>query len=183
MPTTAPSPIDALLDRLLQREGGFVDRSEDAGGPTNLGITQTTLDQWRISNALPRMDVASLTTDEARRIYAARYFVTPGYDRIAHRPLQEFMFDFAVNSGPRTATMALQKALDDMGINTGPVDGDLGPKTQAALAAAASRMSELYFRVKCERYELLLRYVGADHRQAIFAAGWANRLDEIDRHS
>jgi lysozyme family protein len=174
------SPVDALIDRLLQREGGYVNRPEDAGGPTNYGITQSTLNLWRQASGALWMDVAALTADEARTIYKARYLIAPGYAAIPDAALQEFLFDFAVNSGPGTATRALQTALKGMGANPGPIDGSLGPRTRAALAAVEKRLAELYYRVKCERYELLLRYVGRDHRQAIFAVGWANRLDELN---
>lgn len=171
--------VDSLIGRLIQREGGYVNHSEDAGGPTNFGITQATLAAWR-NKAVSAGDVAALTADEAGRIYRAKYLVQPGYGSIADASLQEFMFDFGVNSGSGAATVALQVSLRAMGADPGPIDGDLGPRTRAALMAVQERAHELYYRVKCERYELLLRYVGRDARQAIFAAGWANRLDELD---
>lgn len=172
--------VDALIDRLIKREGGYVNNADDAGGATKYGITQTTLSTWRRAVGEPWMDVADLTEDEAARIYKARYLVAPGYGGISDPEMQEFLFDFAVNSGPRAATSALQTALKAMGSDPGLIDGDLGPRTRAAIDAVSARMAELYYRTKCERYELLLRYVGADHRQAIFAAGWANRLDELN---
>jgi hypothetical protein len=34
---------------------------------------------------------------------------------------------------------------------------------------------------KAERYEFLLRYVGRDPSQAVFAQGWANRLNQFEK--
>jgi|GEM_PF-4548155 len=36
-----------LIDRLIDREGGFVDHPADRGGPTKYGITLRTLSKWR----------------------------------------------------------------------------------------------------------------------------------------
>lgn len=57
-------------------------------------------------------------------------------------------------------------------------DGDFGPASRAALAKITNRTA-LFYAVKCERYELLLRDVGARPVHAVFAPGWSNRLDEF----
>jgi len=171
--------VQDLIARLIQREGGFVDNPVDAGGATNYGITQATFNSWRASIGRPVANVQNLPIDEASQIYAARYFYGPGFDAISDPDLQEFLFDFAVNSGPAAAVSALQTSLNGMGLDSGRVDGDLGPKTRGAITRCQN-IPELYYRVKSERWELLLRYIGRDHRQAIFALGWANRLDELN---
>lgn len=175
----APSQkVEDLISKIIKREGGYVNNSADAGGPTCWGITQATLSQWR-GYPVTAEEVAMLPIDVARQIYRKNYFYVPGFDAIEDPELQEFMVDFGVNSGPGAATKALQTSLLGMGLNPGGVDGDLGPKTRAALALCKN-IPELYYRIKSERWELLLRYIGRDHRQAIFAAGWANRLDELN---
>lgn len=169
--------IEAMIDRLIEREGGFVDHPADRGGPTIYGITLATLGEWR-GAPVARLDIALLGVDEARAIYRDRYLVRPGFDAVADPDLRELVFDFAVNSGPAAAARALQTALRDMGLYAGAIDGGFGPKSQAALAACAN-IPELYYRTKCERYELYLRFIGRDSRQAVFATGWSNRMDEL----
>lgn len=169
--------IDRLIDRLIGREGGFVDHPADRGGPTRHGITLAVLGAWR-GVPVDRHEVARLGRDEARAIYRDTYFTRPGFDAIADSRLQELVFDFAVNAGPAAAARALQTALRDMGLYDGAIDGGFGPRSRAALAACPN-IPELYYRTKCERYELYLRFIGRDPAQATFATGWANRLDDL----
>ena len=42
--------VAALIDRLLVREGGYVDHAADRGGPTKYGITQANADQMKTSD-------------------------------------------------------------------------------------------------------------------------------------
>lgn len=166
------SAIDDLITRVIEREGGYVDHPNDAGGPTKYGITQGTLTASR-GRATSALDVQTLSLDEARAIYRKNYFDAPGFGSIEYPPLLEFLFDYGVNSGPMTATRSLQAAL---GVTP---DGIFGPLSKAALGRVTN-LPALFYRVKAERYELLLRYIGRDPSQAVFAAGWANRLDQFE---
>ena len=166
------SSIDQLIDNVIAREGGYVNNSADAGGPTKYGITLATLHDWR-KTPVGASDVANMTMDEARAIYKANYFTKPGLDAVTDPQIQEFLFDYGINSGPGAAVKALQTAI---GV---PADGGFGPVSRAALAKI-NNMQALFYRLKAERYELLLRYIGRDPRQAVFATGWANRLDQFE---
>jgi lysozyme family protein len=169
--------VDTLIDRLLVREGGYVNNPVDRGGPTNFGITQATLAQWT-DCSVSADDVKNMSRSTAAEIYRADYFTKPGFDAITDPALQEFMFDFGVNSGTGAATRALQTSLRQMKLYPGTIDGAIGPQTRQALRGVTN-WPELYFRVKCERFELYLRFIGNDHAQAQFATGWANRMDEF----
>src|SRR3546814_16453177 len=70
--------VDALLDRLLAKEGGFVDHPADRGGPTNWGITSAVA---RGEGFMGDMD--ALPQSLARSIYRRRYWATPGFPRVA----------------------------------------------------------------------------------------------------
>ena len=164
--------VSDLIDRVIAREGGFSDNAADAGGATNWGITISTLRDWR-REPVSVDDVRNLTVDEAKQIYRSRFFVASGFDQVKDPQLLELLFDFAVNSGVYTATRALQRCI---GVKD---DGAFGPLSAAALRAT-NNYAALFYKIKCERYELLLRYIGFDHAQAIFATGWSNRLDQFD---
>lgn len=163
--------IDTLIDSLLVREGGYVNHPDDRGGATNFGITQGTLAAWR-GKPVTAFEVQSLSRDEAKAIYKDRYFTKPGFDAITDPGVQEFLFDYGVNSGTATAVKALQTV-----IGAQP-DGDFGPKSRAALAKVTN-MDALYNALVAQRLLFLLGIVGRDHSQAVFALGWRNRVAEF----
>lgn len=171
--------IDSMIDAVIQREGGYVDHPLDAGGPTKYGITQATLTAWS-GRSISASDVANMSEDTARAIYRSQYFVRPGFDVVPDPATQEMLFDYAVNSGPSAAVKSLQVVLRDMGLYTGGIDGVIGPLCRQALRAVGN-WGELYYRLKCERFEAYLRYIGRRNDQVAFATGWANRMDTLQR--
>jgi lysozyme family protein len=169
--------IDQMIFDVLSREGGYSNRATDAGGPTKYGITLATLHAWR-KCPVSAYDVQQLTTEEAARIYRANYFPA-GYESIPDAAVLELLFDFGVNSGVGAAVEALQTVLKHMGLYGGEIDGSFGPQSSAALAKVKN-WPALFYAVKCERYELLLRFVGRRPEQAEYAIGWANRNDQFE---
>ena len=83
------------------------------------------------------------------------------------------IFSRASFSAVPAASKALQRAI---GVKD---DGAIGPISLAALKAV-NNTAALFYRVKCERYELLLRFIGSDAEEAAFAIGWSNRLDQFE---
>jgi len=167
----AKDDIDAILDEVLRREGGYVNHPADRGGPTKYGITAATLGAWRhLGRAATAKEVAALTVQEARTIYRQRYVTDPGFEGITHEPLLALLVDAGVHSGPKRAVEWLQTAL---GVTA---DGILGPRTRAALAQADP--VAVYRRVLAARLRFLGRLITNDRRQAAFAAGWMARMAE-----
>jgi lysozyme family protein len=156
-----------IIDDLLVREGGFVDHPDDKGGPTNFGITQATLAEWR-SRPVTVDDVRNLTVGEAREIYGQLYIMGPGFLAIIDSQVRGLAVDCAVNHGPKRAVQLLQEAARVF------TDGVLGPATEAAI----NRMtpSVLYRRMCAARVRLYGTIITKDPSQAVFAAGWANRV-------
>lgn len=158
--------IDDLISKVIEREGGYVNHVNDHGGATNWGITQGTLSDWRGSPATD-FHVRTLSQAEARLIYRERYF--KGLEGVTDPKVLELLFDYAVNSGPGRAVKALQSVIGAM------PDGAFGPKSAAALKAVPDQ-SKLYWPLVCERLDNYLRIIERDPSQAVFAAGWANRM-------
>lgn len=163
-----------LIEGIVQREGGFVNNPNDNGGPTKYGITIATLASWR-GVPVSVEDVRNLTVAEAAAIYEKRYILDPGLENVKDPALRELLVDFGVLSGPKRAVAGLQKAL---GFSDADCDGQFGPKSRAALAADTNPVA-LFYKVKCERLEQLLRIL-SNASQAVFANGWANRLDHFE---
>jgi len=169
--------IGDLIARVIKREGGYVNNSADAGGPTKYGITLATLHEYR-GTAVGAADVMNLSEDEAAQIYRTRYFPA-GLEAIDNDAVLEELFDYGVNSGTGAAVSALQTILKREGLYQGAIDGAFGPQSAVALGKVKN-WPALFYAIKCERYELLLRYIGRRPDQAQFATGWANRLDTIE---
>src|SRR5581483_6485086 len=94
----------AIIDRVLRYEGGFVNNAFDKGGPTNFGITAATLGAWRrLGRPATVEEVKALTAAEAGQIYEARFISDPGFDGIADDYLRTVVVDCAVLYGPKRA--------------------------------------------------------------------------------
>jgi len=137
--------IETILDGLLVREGGFINRPDDRGGPTKYGITQRTLSAWR-GVAVSVADVQALSRAEAREIYADQYYRKPGFDRVhAISPrIADELLDTGVNCGPLVAVGFLKRSLNVFNQNEKfyldvDVRGPIGPETLSALQAFLSR--------------------------------------------
>jgi len=163
---------DEIIDGILQREGGYSDRVQDGGGPTNHGITAATLGAWRkLGRQATRDEVRALQSDEARDIYRQQYITAPRFDRVADARLRALLVDFGVHSGPVRAVKALQRAVDV------PIDGVIGAQTLDALRQVDA--DEVYRAVLRERGELIAAILQRDKSQLTFAAGWLRRLMEF----
>lgn len=162
--------VRATLDRILIREGGFVDNPADRGGPTKYGITLNTLSE-HLGRPASTAEVEALTETEALTIYRKRYISDPGFDSISDPALFDLVVDSAVNHGPSRATKLLQGA-----VGTKP-DGVIGPETLRGLSLTPPAVVRR--RVLAARVRLYGRIISADHSQAVFAAGWLNRAAEF----
>lgn len=98
-------------------EGGYANDPRDPGGETKYGISK---------RSYPSLDIKNLTRDQVRPIYRADFWGPAGCD-VVPGPLKYPLFDFAVNSGPKTAVRTLQKRLGVIS------DGIIGPKTLAEI--------------------------------------------------
>lgn len=171
--------IDTLIDRLIAREGGYIDHPADRGGATNWGITRAVAraDGWQGSmRDLPRARAAA--------IYARVYWRGPGFDRIAARApaLAEELFDTGVNMGTGVAIGFLQRALN--ALNRGQrdypdlaVDQTIGAATLAALDSFLAQRGRAGEAVLVKAIDALQgeRYVTLAERRPVneaFLYGW-----------
>ena len=105
--------IDQMIQDVLKREGGYVDHPSDRGGPTKYGITQNTLSKY-YGYAATTDEVKALSIDVAEEIYKRNYFYGPAINTLVE-DIQPFIFDCAVNHGPRTAIKFIQSVCNQAG--------------------------------------------------------------------
>ena len=127
--------VDALIDGLLEREGGYVNHPADKGGPTCFGITEAVARAHGYAGAM-----RNLPRSEAAAIYRRLYWLRPRFDQVAKRAdrVAAELFDTGVNMGPAVATTFLQRALTALNRNAKDY-ADLTPDGRVGAHAACAR--------------------------------------------
>ena len=157
-----------LLNRLSEREGGFVNNPYDRGGPTKYGITLNTLSNWR-GYTVTVEEIKKLDKKEANEIYNQEYWIKPGFNTLeGDERVIELLFDSAVHHGPSNAIKMLQEALQ---LKT---DGIIGPRTRQAVKLHSN--NEVLAKMIGARLRFIARIVRRDPSQTEFILGWSNRL-------
>ena len=161
-----------LLERILRREGwpDYTEPSDtypDRGGPTKGGITLTALRRWRKEPRISQRDLRALTKDEALAILRQRYVGSNGIHLLEETPLFEQVVDNSVLSGPYLSVCDLQLAL---GVY---VDGVIGPKTCAAVAAQGAAVRGKLVRTRAMR---IVAFVQQHPKQLVYLKGWMRRI-------
>lgn len=170
-PTGAYSDAFLKCHLVIERwEGGYVNHPSDPGGPTNMGVTQAVLANWR-GHPVTAMDVKNLTREEARRIFFAKYLRSLRADELA-LPLALMTYNCGVNSGIGRGGKFLQRVLNRQGAGLSE-DGKIGRLSiQAAQAANIQQAVSDY----ADIYETFYRGLSTFH---VFGKGWMNRLNEV----
>ena len=179
---------DALIDGLIEREGGYVNHPADKGGPTCFGISEAVARAHGYAGAM-----RNLPREEAAAIYRRLYWLRPRFDRVASRSsrIAAELFDTGVNMGPAVATTFLQRALTALNRNGRDYadltpDGRVGPLTLHALDAFLETRGKkggetvLLRALEALQGERYLRLAERRPANEAFLYGWlANRIGTI----
>ena len=176
--------INILIDKVIEREGGFSDHPADRGGPTRWGVTEAVARAHGYAG-----DMRHFPREDAVAIYKRNYWLRPGFDQIARRAPQiaAELFDAGINMGTGTATGFLQRALNALNRNGRDykdisVDRIIGRETLGALDVFLRKRGTKGEAVLLKAIEALqgARYIElAETRPAnqAFLYGWlANRI-------
>jgi lysozyme family protein len=154
------------LAAVLVHEGGFVNNPKDPGGMTNLGCTKAVWEE-HCGHPVDEKAMRALTPSDVGPLYKRKY-----WDKVAGDELPAgvdcVVFDAAINSGPGRAAKWLQACV---GVE---VDGNIGPKTLAAVRAFNPRtLIEDY----CKRR---LSYMMDLPTWGTFGRGWSKRVNNVN---
>ena len=150
---------DSAFRLLLENEGGLVDDKNDSGGITKYGISK---------KAYPNLDIPSLTLWQAQDIYRRDYWERCKCDYIPDA-LSVAVFDFAVNSGIKTAIKKLQIAL---GVTA---DGIIGNQT----VGVCNRLPVK--KVLDDYMDLRLDYLMSLPKWKYYGNGWGKRVERTKK--
>ncbi|MCC0809556.1 hypothetical protein FPV16_25735 [Methylobacterium sp. W2] len=165
----AASNFERALPLVLKHEGGYVDHPSDPGGATNLGVTIGTLSSW-LKRPATKADVKALTRATVAPIYRKNYWDVLRCDEMP-AGVDYAVFDFGVNSGPKRAAMALQRAI---GVAD---DGIIGKVTIANIATRP--VDQIIERLMADRMTFLRRL----STWQTFGKGWTSRCDGVLREA
>lgn len=102
------STFEIAILTVLKNEGGFVENSNDSGGPTNFGISLVWL---RLMGFNVNVDyVKHMTQETAIAIYKKYWWDRQSYFRITDQSIATKLFDLAVNEGTSQAFKLIQRA-------------------------------------------------------------------------
>jgi hypothetical protein len=96
---TAGSDFDKIVAWILSWEGKRANDKNDAGGVTNMGVTQDTYDRWRDSRKQPRGHVYNMSETEAKDVYYNMFWIGCGCDKLTDRRLAFVHMNASVGSG------------------------------------------------------------------------------------
>lgn len=151
----------ALAHTLKWEGGATITRDpHDPGGVTKYGIAQA---------FHPDVDVENLTLDQAAKIYLNDYWLPMNCEGIAtiDEIVAAKVFDMGVNPGPHSGAVIFQSAIKVLSPGLS-VDGKIGPKTLAALAAIDIQTAKELIQERLEAY-----YRNRDNPR--FEKGWLRR--------
>jgi lysozyme family protein len=160
--------FEQAVERILKREGGYVNDANDTGGATKYGISE---------KSHPNIDIDNLTIDEAKKIYKCEY-----WDRSICEELPLALafnyFDAIVNCGFGNAGEILQRAInrkllsEEEGRSPIAVDGIVGPITTRWAKFYGRSLGE-FFTIERIRYYVEIANCRPTNRK--FLRGWLNR--------
>ena len=161
------SNFDNALAAVLHHEGGFVNHPSDPGGMTNLGCTKTTWEEW-VGHPVGEKTMRALTPSDVAPLYKRKYWDKIKGDELPNG-IDYAVFDAAINSGPGRAVKWLQ------GCVGADMDGALGPKTLALVAAADQKqLVEDYAKRR-------LSFLTDLPTWSTFGKGWGRRVSEVEK--
>lgn len=167
------------VESVLREEGGYVHNPVDAGGATNMGVSdaadgkkdgQIDLDRDGMGDIDPR----ELTREQAIAYYKTWYW-HPTWEELPSQDLATSLLDCAVNQGQGTAIRLLQEALCALGYRV-KVDGVFGSATLSAVIK--SETEEPGMLIRHFRAKRAIRYVTRvleKPDQMAFLHGWLSR--------
>jgi len=170
------SNFEQSLNLVLRSEGGFQSDTRDSGnrlpdgrwGCTNLGVTQAAYEYY-LKRRVTMDEMKALNRETVKPFYKDGYW-DPCMCSYLPIGVDYLVFDISVNAGDDRAERLLQETVGSV------VDGEIGPKTLAAVSAFDPKALIIKFsQVKAEWYKSL--------HNATYEQGWLNRVAEVQANA
>lgn len=166
--------VNKLVPHILKWEGGYINDSDDLGGPTCKGVCFRTFKLFRTRKRLPVPtieDLKNISDEEFVSILKEMYWDACRADRIESQSVANAIVDWAWNSGTTTAAKEVQKVL---GVEA---DGIIGNITLAAINSWSPL--PLFGQIQQARIAYLQRICNSRPANNKFMRGWLNRVNSL----
>lgn len=152
------------MPTLMEHEGGYCNRPNDKGGPTNMGVTLATFRRWYGADRTIA-DLKAITDCQWCKIMRSYWDNVKG-DQIQNQSIAEIFADWHVNAGVN----AIKQVQKLFGIKQ---DGIVGPITLGYLNSPNSEA--IFYRIQDQRIAYYTRLAQADPSQQGNLNGWLKR--------
>ena len=174
------------------REGFYSNDPNDRGGETIFGIARRRWPGWhawaivdsrKTANELETLKANVAFLSAVEDFYRHNFWEPSGADKLGK--IGPLVFDAAVNHGVEQSVKLLQQALNvlnEQGKRWSDVeeDGDFGPQTAVAVAAAMSRFQDdLLWSLITIRGAFYIGLARRDQTQEKYFRGWMKRAREL----
>ncbi|MDE6479279.1 MAG: hypothetical protein K2L45_03340 [Muribaculaceae bacterium] len=151
---------------------GVIKMKSDLGGPTLVGVTLTTFNEWRAKSGGRRgeSELAKMSYDEWLAILKSLFWDRCKGDDIRFQCVANMFVDWVWHSGPGVIRNVQT-------IFSLVPDGIVGPKTLAALNTPLPY--NIFERMKYAREQYYRKIAANRPSQQKFLTGWLNRLESI----
>jgi len=160
----------------MANEGGYADNPKKIDQPTNIGITQPTLNKYNADHPnfnFPK-NVKDLMGDQALQIYAEYYYNERCIGEIQNERVATAVFDMGMMSNFNNVGKIIQKTLNDSMDENLKIDGKIGDNTIDALNNIPdNKIDDFMQKLKENRIEYLRGLSGWDK----YGKGWTNRTN------
>lgn len=171
--------FEAAIPIILAHEGGWVSDPDDRGGETNFGISTLIIEREGITNeqlglppGRPAGWMKPMKVGAANFLYRHLFWDKYHYDQVSDQLVATKIFDCGVNCGPTQAHKLAQRAASACG-HAVTDDGNLGPKSVAAINACDPKAFMLAMKTQMEGYyEAIIKNRPAN---AKFRNNWMKR--------
>lgn len=161
--------IKKTMDFFKKWEGGYVWDKDDAGGPTNIGITLTTFRKYYGQDKTIE-DLKNMSDEQWEYIFRKGFWDKAKCDQIEDDDIAMLVCNMCWGSGSVTAIKKIQKCLGCT------ADGVVGPQTLAALNKQRHRY--VFNKLWNMRYEWFHQIAEIGNNKK-YLKGWLNRLDDL----
>ena len=166
--------FESAYGKLAEPEGGYTDGKDQVRDePTNMGIKQSTLDNYRAENpdkGFPQ-NVKDLQPNQAKEIYKEAYWDNTQIPNIQNDRIRDAVFDMNVMGGAGSVTQRALNSYADAGLE---VDGNISKNTINALNSIPdNKVPGFMDALKAER----LNYLRGTANWPTAQNGWTSRTN------